>query len=604
VKETVMIEFRTLPQIFIDQVKNRGDHSFLYYKEEGTWKSVSWNEVAQKVKHLSLGLITLGVKNGDRVSAISETRPEMAYYCLAISASGAIFTPIYHTNSPKECAHVINDSGVEIVIAEDQNQLEKLKTAWPLCPNLKRIIVFKPTKPIDDPRIMTLDQLYDLGKEALKKHGDGPYYERIASVQPDDICSIIYTSGTTGPPKGVMDTNRGTIRCLTEFTRFFPMSEKDKGMGFLPMAHGIELRNHHWCHILYGFPLAYAESIQKIFENVHETEPTFLFTTPRFFEKHYNNLTAMIEAAPPWKKRLYDWSLKVGADYQDMKEGGRVGIAAAIRNAIADRILFQRVHATVGRKIQWSNCGGAPMPHKILRFFRACGFYIFEGYGLTEATGLLSSNRPGAWKIGTVGKPSDGLVLTITEDGEILSKGWSMSAGYWNNPEATAELFRDGQVHTGDMGFLDEDGFLHITGRKKEILITSSGKNITPGNIQNMLKMSPYISEALVLGEGETFLTALVTLDEEQTSKYAAEHNIKYSSFAELTRRPEIVALIGKETATVNQDLARIEQVKDFTILEDQFRQDRDELTPTMKVKRRVIEERYKDKIRAMYLRK
>jgi long-chain acyl-CoA synthetase len=255
----------------------------------------------------------------------------------------------------------------------------------------------------------------------------------------------------------------------------------------------------------------------------------------------------------------------------------------------------------VGRKIQWSSSGGAPIPPKILHFFRACGFPIYEGYGLTESQGLITLNRPGAFKIGSVGKPMDGVKLAFTEDSEILVKGWPRTAGYWNNPEANEELFRDGWLHTGDLGFLDEDGYLYITGRKKEILITSSGKNITPSNIQNLLKTSPYISEAVVLGEGEIYLTALVTLDEDEITQYASEQNISYSDFADLTRHPAVMELISKVIEDKNQELARIEQIKKFTILEDQFRQERDELTPTMKVKRKVVEQRYQDKIAAMY---
>jgi long-chain acyl-CoA synthetase len=599
-----MIQQQTLPKVFVDRVKEKGDAPFLFYKHEGKWNSVSWNEVGEKVKYMSLGLMSLGVKKGDRIAPISETRPEMAYCCLAIATSGAIYAPIYHTNSPKECVHVIKDSGAKIAFAQNQAQLDKLKVAWRDCPHLERVIVFKMADPEEDPRIMTLDQLIELGKEEFKKSGDHAYYERVLSVRPEDVTAIMYTSGTTGPPKGVMDTNAGIIRNLIETTKFFPVSKKSKGIGFLPMAHAIEMRNGHWYHVFYGFPHAYAESMQTLYDDVRETEPTFLFTTPRFYEKHYNQLNSTIEASPRWKKNLIHWCLRIGAQYQDRKESPKRGInyiLALLLNAIAYLIYFRKVRHTVGRKIEWSSSGGAPIPHKILHFFRACGLPIYEGYGLTESSGLIAINRPGAFKVGTIGKPMEGVELHFTEDHEILVKGWPRCAGYWNNPEATEELFRDGWLHTGDLGYLDEDGYLQITGRKKEILITSSGKNITPSNIQNLLKTSPYISEAVVLGEGETYLTALVTLDEEEITKYASENNISCNDFAGLTRHPAILELIDREIQIKNQDLARIEQIKKFTILEGQFRQERDELTPTMKVKRRVVEQRYKDKIAAMY---
>lgn len=599
-----MMPQQTLPQAFADNVKKRGHEPFLLYKHEGRWRSVSWNEVGEKVKYISLGLTALGVKKGDRIAPISETRPEMAYCCLAIATSGAIYAPIYHTNSPKECVHVINDSGARIAFAQDEAQLEKLKAAWGDCPHLEKVIVFKMEKPEDNPRIMTLDQLIELGKEEFKRNGDQAYYERILSVKPEDVSAIIYTSGTTGPPKGVMDTNAGIIRNLTETTKFFPVSEQSRGIGFLPMAHAIELMNGHWYHVYYGFPHAYAESMKTLFDDVRETEPTFLFTTPRFYEKHYNQLMSIIEAAPGWRKKLINGCLRIGNRYQDRKESQQRGIMYVLTlslNSVAHLIFFRRIRVIVGRKIEWSSSGGAPIPAKILRFFRACGLPIYEGYGLTESTGLIAINRPGAFKIGTVGKPSDGVELLFTEDHEILVKGWTRCAGYWNNPDATKELFCDGWLHTGDLGYLDEDGYLHITGRKKDILITSTGKNISPLNIENHLKTIPYISQAVVFGEGQTYLTALVTLDEEKITQYANEKNITYNNVASLTQHPSIKDLIVKEIEMKNQDLARIEQIKKFTILEDQFQQDRDELTPTLKVKRRVVEHRYKDKIAAMY---
>jgi long-chain acyl-CoA synthetase len=599
-----MMPQQTLPQVFADNVKKRGHTPFLLYKHEGRWRSVSWNEVGEKVKYISLGLIALGVKKGDRIAPISETRPEMAYCCLAIATSGAIYAPIYHTNSPKECVHVINDSGARIAFAQDEAQLEKLKAAWKDCPRLERIIVFKAAHLDVDPRVMTLDQLIELGKEEFKRNGEQAYYERIFSVKPEDVSAIIYTSGTTGPPKGVMDTNAGIIRNLIETTKFFPVSEQSKGIGFLPMAHAIELMNGHWYHVFYGFPHAYAESMKTLYDDVKEMEPTFLFTTPRFYEKHYNQLTSTMESAPGWKKKLINWCLRIGARYQEMRDSSNRGIPyrwTLFLNSVAHVIFFRRVHHIVGKKIRWSSSGGAPIPSKILYFFRACGFPIYEGFGLTETTGLITINRPGAFKIGTVGKPMDGVELRFTEEGEILVKGWPRCAGYWNNPEATQELFRDGWLHTGDLGYLDEDGYLHITGRQKEILITSTGKNIAPSNIQNLLKTSPYISDAVVFGEGQTYLTALVTLNEEKITQYANEKNITYHNMASLTQHPAIIDLIGKEIGVKNQDLARIEQIKEFTILEDQFQQNRDELTPTLKVKRRVVEQRYKDKIAAMY---
>lgn len=598
------MSFKTLPVAFIENVKKQKNKPFLFYKQEGKWKVVSWNEVGEIVKYLTLGLIGLGVQKGDRICAISETRPEMAYICLAISASGGIFTPIYHTNSPNECAHVLKDSGAKIAYAEDEAQLEKLKIVWKECPSLEMIVVNKLFTKQNDSRIITLNQLIELGKEELKKKGEKVYYESIESIQSKDISAIIYTSGTTGPPKGVIDTNETFIKNLEILNELFPFSEKSRGISALPMAHGIELRNGHWSHVLYGFPQIYAQSIRTIYDDIREMKPTYFFIPPRFYEKIYNEMMDIFASVPSWKRRLFEWCLRIGMRYQNNKEshGNKIfSLPLRLCNLLGHFILFRTVRRKMGGKVEWASSGGAPIQPKILNFFRACGIGVYEGYGLTESSGLIGLNHPGAWKIGTVGKPSRGLELKFANDGEILVRGWARCGGYWNNPKATVELFGDGWLHTGDLGYLDEDGFLCLTGRKKEIIITSTGKNISPMYIENLLKRIPYINEAVVFGEGKTYLTALVTLNEEATTKYAIDQGLTFSDFTSLAKHPKIKELITMEINEVNKQLARIEQVKKFTILEGQFSQEFGELTPTMKVKRKIIEERYRDRISAMY---
>jgi long-chain acyl-CoA synthetase len=594
----------TLVQAFMSNVNYGKDQAFLLYKHEGEWRSVTWRQVGETVRNMSLGLLALGIEKGDRISPISNTKPEMAYCCLAIAAVGAIFAAIYHTNSPSECAHVINDAGARIAFAEDDMQLGKLKAMWNDCPTLEKIVVFGTEQAEGDPRIITMNQLMELGKNEFDKTGTSRYVERMESIHPTDVISIIYTSGTTGPPKGVMFTHAGIIRNLTEEAKYFPMTERDMGIGVLPMAHAIELMDLHWRHVYFGFPHAYAQSIQTLLEDVRETKPTFLFTTPRFYEKHYQRLTAMIDGEPAWKKKLINWSLDIGTRYQDAREknGGYCPSAVlSVKHGIASLLCLRKIRALVDDRLRWSSSGGAPIQPKILGFFRSCDMPIYEGFGMTESQGLIALNRPGAWKVGTVGKPMDGVEVSFDEEGELLVKGWTRCAGYWNRPEATEELFRDGWLHTGDIGFIDEDGFLHITGRKKELIITSTGKNIAPLNIQNLLKTSPYISEAIIFGEGKTYLTALITLDEEKITQYAKDRGIAFSDLKTLAGDPAVVDLIQSEVEIQNQQLARIEQVKKFTILGGQFRQDRDELTPTMKVKRSVVERRYKSDIEAMY---
>jgi long-chain acyl-CoA synthetase len=597
---------RSLPKVFIDQVAKNKNRTFLMHKRDGRWHHATWQEAGDKVKQISLGLMSLGVKKGDRVCAISETIADYAYCYLGIINAGAVFAPIYHTNSSKECIHVINDSGAQFAFAQDERQLGKLQEAvkWSGGNAFKFIVVLEKFQGKADSHIMSLDELCALGRQALIEGGEQLYLERLLSVEPHDVIQIIYTSGTTGPPKGVIDTSAGMIKGLEEFARFHPFFENDRGVSHLPMAHAIELRLSHLPHIFFGFTQVYAESMAALYDNVRETEPTFLITTPRFLEKHYNNIWGKAESSPRWKRKLIRWCLKTGLRYQDMKEnrkGGFLYIMNCPLYAVARVIFLNRVRRVVGRKIRAFHTGGAPNSPEILNFFRACGLPVYEGYGLTETQGLISLNRPGANKIGTVGQPLQGVSLSFTEENEILVGGWAPGKGYWNNPQATAELIYNGWLHTGDMGYLDEEGFLHLTGRKKDILITSSGKNISPSNIENLLRTSSYINQAVVFGEGKTYLTALITLNREEIVRYAKDHNIIYADFGELTKNERIVSLIQKEVMVRNEELARIEQIKRFTILEDDFRQEAGEVTPTLKVKRGVILERHRDTIEGMY---
>ncbi len=594
----------TLPKVFFDQLNRLQNETFLIYKNDNRWQEVTWAEVGEKVRNLSLALIKLGVKKGDRVSVISETRPDYAYTVTAIANSGAIFAGIYQTNSPKECTHVINDSGAKIVFAENQIQCEKILTAAENCSHIEKIIIFDAFSPMDDPRLMSLDDLYAMGQAEYEKNGDKEYLERLNQVEPEDVTAIIYTSGTTGPPKGVMDTNRGILMNLREYTKFFPVTETDRGLSFLPMAHALELRNGHWLHITFGIEQVYAEGMRQLFDNVREMNPTFFFTTPRFFEKHYNNISAEIENAPGWKKAIINWCLKVGTKYNDDSwnvKGTTPDIITSLKYTIAMSLFINSIRERVGRKLRYGGVGGAPMTAEMLNFFRACGFPLYEGYGLTEGCGQLAINRPGVFKLGTVGKALDGIEVKLKDDGEIIAKGWLCTPGYWNNKEATDELYEGGWLNTGDIGTFDEDGFLKITGRKKEILITSGGKNVSPSYIENILKLSAYISQAVVFGEGKDYITALLTLNREEVERYAKKNNIQYNDYRDLISKKEIIDLVQREIDTQNRELAKVENIRKFTILEHEFSQEREEVTPTFKIKRNNITEKYKDVVAKMY---
>lgn len=593
----------TLPRVFIDQLEKNMDNTFLMYKHKDRWREVTWREVGERVQNIALGLMALGVKNGDRVSGIAETRPDYAYCCIAIANVGAIFSPIYQTNSPGECAHVLNDAGPRIIFAENQNQCEKILKASEQAGEIEKIIVLDAYKGVSDKRIIFLDQLIEMGKESSDRQGNQPYLDRIQSVKPEDVTAIIYTSGTTGPPKGVMDTNAGVLRNISEYIKIFPLEENERGLSFLPLAHALELRNGHWFHIRYGFTQIYPESMRTVFDDAREKGVTFFFTTPRFFEKNYNTIMAEVKKAPQWKKTLINWSLCQGRQYNDCLSmaADSPHLMMKMKWGVAWILFIRKVRQSVGLKLRYSGVGGAPAAPEIIKFYHSCGLPLYEGYGLTEAQGMVSTNRPGANKMGTVGKPMEGVEIKIADDGELLFKGWVWGKGYWNNEAATRELYKDGWLNTGDVATVDEDGYLKIIGRKKEIIITSGGKNVSPSWVENILKMSPFISQAVVFGEGKDYLTVLVTLIQEEIERFAQENNIRATDYADLVKRQEVIDMVNSEIEKKNQELSRAEQVKKFVILAEEFRQDRDEVTPTFKIKRRVIAERYGELVQIMY---
>ncbi|MFC1535141.1 AMP-dependent synthetase/ligase [Thermodesulfobacteriota bacterium] len=599
-----MAKEETLPAVFIEQAKKKSNRTFLICKKDGKWKEVTWKEVAEKVRYMCLGLIAMDMVKGGRVCALSETRPELAYSCLAIVLGGGIFSSIYHTNSPKECAYVINDLGAKIAFVENQEQLDKLKEVNNEIQVLEKIIVFEKYQS-DDERVMGLDRLCEMGEKEYVKDGDQKYFTRIYSVKKDDVIEIIYTSETSGPPKGVMETSGGLIRLFNSIKIYHPVSEKDRGISYLPMAHAVELRNGHCSHIYFGIPQIYAESVNTLFQNIIETNPTFLFTTPIFLEKHFNNFQGTIEDSPRWKKKIIQWGIISGYRIQKMRKFSTETTLYPwylFSFFIAYLVFFRHVRERIGRKLRYIITGGAPPPAEILKFFTAMGLPVYNCYGSSESQGLISISRKGATRIGSAGKLSDGVEVSFAGDGEILVKGWTRCKGYWNNPEATEELFRDGWLHTGDIGYLDEDGFLFITDRKKKIIITSSGKNITPSTIENLMVTSRYISIFVVIGEGRKYLTGILTLNREEIIKYAEKKGITYSDYSELSKNQEIMDLIREEIDERNKDLARIEQIKKFTILAREFKQNDDEVTPTLKVKRRIFNQKYKDMIDVMYM--
>src|SRR3954471_20374756 len=562
----------------------------LKYKQGDEWVDVSFEEFGDAVRETALGLMALGLQKGDRVAILANTRPEWAYACFAILSAGGVSVSIYQTNSPSEVQYVASHSESKAIFVEDQEQLDKVRTCRAELPALEHIVVFEPSDSSSDDSI-SLDELRAKGRD-----GDAAELEqRIASVDSDDHAIFIYTSGTTGPPKGVMLTHDNYRQVVNMTQRQGTFQGDDLVYLFLPLAHAFALLVQFGATDL-GAPIAYWEKDpQKIVPNLMEVRPTYFPSVPRIFEKIY---TMARTAAPD--EELLDKAVELGMKVRLMEERGEpVPEELKPHFERAEQELFQNVRNLFGGRIRQAVTGAAPIAQEILEFFFACGVPVFEGYGMTETSTVATVNTLAAHRFGSVGKALPGVEVKIGEDGEILLRGPNMMHGYYKNEEATKEtLESDGWLHTGDLGYLDDDGYLFINGRKKDIIITAGGKNITPANLENGLKQNRWISQAVVIGDRRPYLVALITLDPEEVPKFAEEHGTAVEEVAGSNAMRDEVQKVVDE---VNADYGRVEQIKKFTILPEDLSQEQGTLTPTLKVKRNVVNEQFENDIEQLY---
>jgi long-chain acyl-CoA synthetase len=564
-----------------------------YKDEEGRWVSKTFAEVGEIVRQLSLGLIEIGIRRGDKVSILSNTRPEWTYFDFAALSAGATVVPIYQTNSPEECQYVLENSDAKAVIVEDEGQHAKIRAVRERLPKLEHVIRIDGS---GDGAISMADLV-----EAGSGRSPSDWEERWRSVTPEDVCTFIYTSGTTGPPKGCV-ISHGNYRSMIDMALEESVLEKEATTYlFLPLAHSFALLIQFLSFDL-GGNLAYWERDPlKIIPNLAAVRPHYFPSVPRIFEKIYTAANAKAEAAGSLGKLLFNWAIGVGKKVRERERAGkRIGWWLRTQHRIADKRVLSGIRALFGGRMRNCVTGAAPINPEILRFFDAAGVLVLEGWGMTETSTAATVARPDAFKFGTVGRPFKGCQIKIAEDGEILVKGPNVFKGYYKNEEATSETLHDGWLHTGDIGELDEDGYLKITGRKKDIIITAGGKNITPANIEAEIKQSPWVSQCVVVGDRRPYLVALVTLDMEECARLAEEKGWPADP-AELGRHDEMRALIQAHIDQVNEKLARVEQVKKFEILPQDLTQEGGELTPTMKVKRAAVAEKYEPQIEALY---
>ena len=566
-----------------------GDRAAVTYKEGGTWTTRSYASVGDTVRELSKGLMALGVQKGDKVSILGNTRPEWTYYDFAALSAGAVVVPIYQTNSPEECQYVLADSDAKVVVVEDAEQLAKVRAVRDTLPQLEHVVLM--VGEADDA----------LSTAAVVERGavvpDADWVARYESVTGEDICTFIYTSGTTGPPKGCVISHANYRAMVDMVVAEDVLSGGDVVYLFLPLAHSFALLIQLGAVEL-GSTIAYwSRDPKQIIDDVAQVKPDYLPSVPRIFEKIYTKATA----AEGLKRKILDWAVAVGREYRAAERDGRSpGFLLSRKYALADKLALGKIRDLFGGNVRLCVTGAAPISPEILEFFWAAGILILEGYGMTETSTAASINRPDNYKFGTVGLPFPGVEVRIADDGEICVKGPNVFQGYYKKDEATAETLVDGWLHTGDLGSIDADGFISITGRKKDIIITAGGKNITPANFEGDMKQHPLVSQCVMIGDRRPFLTAIVTLDPEEAAEWAQAKGLP-TDLAALSEHPEVRTELEAHMAEVNLKYAQVEQVKKLTILGHDLSQETGELTPTLKVKRNVVCEKYADEIEAMY---
>jgi long-chain acyl-CoA synthetase len=593
----------TLARMFWSRVEESGALPAQQFKRGDTWATLTWREVGEIVRELALGLLALGREKGDAVALLSTSRAEWVQADFAIFSAGGVTVPIYPSYPPDLIAYVVNDSGARTLIVEDAAQLAKALEARDSMKGLEQIVVMSGYEPPEPPHmVMTWGGLRRLGRdheEALRS----TLADRVAASTPDDTATIVYTSGTTGPPKGVVQTHGNHLAALSSSRQTTPVEAQWVHLLFLPLAHSFA-RLESFIGVHRGLTTAFAENIDKLAENLREVRPHFICSVPRVFEKVYARILAGAAAGSPAKRRIFRWALGVGRQVSALQQRGQpIPAALELRRRIAHKLVFAKLQAALGGRLAWAVSGGAPLSRDIAEFFHAAGILVLEGYGLTETCPVATFNRPDRYRFGSVGQALPGVELRIAADGEILIRGGNVATrGYFKQPEATAEVFEPtGWFHSGDIGRLDEDGFLFITDRKKDLIVTAGGMNIAPQNIENMLKGDPFISQVVVHGDRKPYPVALITVNPEELAKFTRDHGILATDPAVLVKHPAVVERVERTVEEKNTHLQSYAKVKRFAILPDDFTQEGGELTPTLKVKRKVVAEKYRAALEELY---
>ena len=593
----------TIPKLFWHQVKARDGRTAFREKELGIWRATSWRDYGERARAVGMGLVKLGLQRGDVVSILAETVPEWLYVDMGTMGAGGVSNGIYPTDAAKQVEYIVSDSRSRFLFVENEEQLDKFIGIRERCPTIAKVFVFDMEGLADfkDPMVMPFDELLALGR-AHEAASPGLWEKLIAGSKAEELALLVYTSGTTGPPKGAMLSHRNVIFQISNADAFIPLGTDDEQLAFLPLCHVAERTFTAFLPLRSGAIANFAESVETVPENIREVAPTSFFAVPRIWERFYSGIAIRMKEATWLGRTAYRWAIGVGLKVAETElAGDRPSAALKAAHRVADFLVLDNIKRAIGmHRVRFAGTGAAPIAPDLIKWYRALGVDMREVYGQTENCGL-ATGMPDRIKLGTVGVSAPRTETKISPEGEILLKGPHIFMGYLNQPEKTAETLRDGWLHTGDVGTMDNEGYLKITDRMKDIIITAGGKNITPSEIENQLKFSPYISDAVVVGDKRKFLTCLIMIDYDSVAKHAQDSNVPFTDFASLCRAREVNDLIWAEIERVNQNFARVETIKKFRLIEQQLTAEDDEVTPTMKLKRKFVNEKYKAMIDGMY---
>jgi len=601
------LPFDTVPKMFWQRVQELGSATMMRQKDLGIWKAYSWAAVGDTVLEIGAGLVRLGFEPGQVVSVLANTCREWVWADLAAQSMGGVCNGIYPTDAASQVEYLCADSGSVYLFVEDDEQLDKYLEMRERLPQVRKVIVFdmEGLHKLDDPQVISLDALRALGREQLQQTPQ-LLAQRLEARGPEDVAVLVYTSGTTGRPKGAMITHRNICASLAggSSSLFEGMALGGERVAFLPLCHIAERLIGEYVAIYRRETVNFVENPETVFENLREVQPKVFFAVPRVWEKVFSTVAITIKEAGKLQQLAYGWAVGEGMNMvRHIEARTTPGALARARYWLARTLVLNNARRMVGlNRVELALTGAAPISPELIRWYLALGIPLREGWGMTETTGGGTVTPVGASKPGSIGQPGPGVELRISEQGEILMRGANVFAGYLNLPEKTAEAIdADGWLHTGDVGRVDEDGYFYITDRMKDLIITAGGKNITPSEWENQLKFSPYVTDAVVIGDKRPFLSCLVMLDEENVAQWAQERDVHFSDYKSLCRAPEVVGLIGEQIAKVNKEFARVEQIREFRLLEQRLTAEDEELTPTMKLKRSLINQKYAALIEDMY---